>query len=70
MKINLLADTPSKVNEMLKDYIMMMKKEVARLEHNVVKQFLELLDEHDERRMMLEQMQLNIEKTKTDIERN
>lgn len=37
---------------------------------NVVKQFLELSDEYDERRMKLEQMQLNIEKTKTDIERN
>lgn len=37
---------------------------------NVVKQFLELSDEYDERRMKLEQMQLNIDKTKTDIERN
>ena len=37
---------------------------------NVVKQFLELSDEYDERRMKLEQMTLNIEKTKTDIERN
>lgn len=37
---------------------------------SVVKQFLELSDEYDERRMKLEQMQLNIEKTKTDIERN
>lgn len=37
---------------------------------NVVKQFLELSDEYDERRMKLEQMQLNIDKTKTEIERN
>lgn len=37
---------------------------------NVVKQFLELAETQDERRMKLEQMQLNIDKTKTDIERN
>lgn len=37
---------------------------------NVVKQFLELAESQDERRMKLEQMQLNIDKTKTDIERN
>lgn len=36
---------------------------------NVVKQFLELSDEYDERRMKLEQMQLNIDKTKTEIEK-
>lgn len=36
---------------------------------NVVKQFLELSDEYDERRMKLEQMQLNIEKTKTEIDK-
>lgn len=37
---------------------------------SVVKQFLELSETDDERRMKLEQMQLNIDKTKTDIERN
>ncbi|MBQ0163092.1 MAG: hypothetical protein KBS84_08055 [Treponema sp.] len=36
---------------------------------NVVKQFLELSDEYDERRMKLEQMQLNITKTQTEIDK-
>lgn len=35
---------------------------------NVVKQFLELSDEYDERRMKLEQMQLNIDKARVEIE--
>lgn len=36
---------------------------------NVVKQFLELSDEYDERRMKLEQLQTSIDKNKADIER-
>lgn len=36
---------------------------------NVVKQFLELSDEYDERRMKLEQLQTSIDKNKVDIER-
>lgn len=36
---------------------------------NVVKQFLELSDEYDERRMKLEQMQLNITKTQVEIDK-
>ncbi|MEK4170978.1 hypothetical protein MHI22_05320 [Lysinibacillus sp. FSL L8-0312] len=41
----------------------------AFAEHrNLVKQFMDLTTEDDERRLKLEQMQLNMEKTKTDIE--
>lgn len=36
---------------------------------NVVKQFLELSDAQDERRMKLEQMQLNVTKTQAEIEK-
>ena len=41
----------------------------AFAEHrNLVKQFMDLTTEDDERRLKLEQMQLNMEKTKNDIE--
>ncbi len=54
--------------EQYESYIKAQSRAMAEY-RNLVKQYIELTDEFDERRMKLEQMQVGIDKTKTEIAR-